>query len=215
MSTGKLSEEPMKEFRRTWSALVAALALLLSLMGRLQAHDLLSTKEMEHLKAQLEKVAGVYEDAALVQKYQLQKTVLVTGCNHGFLNHLFNFDCFAQRLGMKYLVVTMDASAESFLNSHTSMVTFPMLGSNDIGTESSEFRSKQFNLITARKKAAVHSIMQLGYDVLFSDTDVALLRDPFPYLRWKNVDYVHSLNYHCDEYVPFAFGPRPCIQHVV
>lgn len=179
-------------------ALVSVLFIELLLVT---GHNLLTQNEMELLKRQLDRVAGVFEDPVLVERYKLQKTVLITGCNHGFLNHLFNFDCFAQRLGMKYLVVTMDNLVESFLTNHTSMVTFPMLGSNDIGTESTEFRSKQFNLITARKKAAVHSIMLLGYDVLFSDTDVAMLRDPFPYLLWKNVDYVHSLNVICNEYV--------------
>ena len=32
---------------------------------------------------------------------------------------------------------------------------------------------------------------------MFTDTDVALVRDPFPYLLWDNVDYVHSLNAIC------------------
>lgn len=66
---------------------------------------------------------------------------------------------------------------------------------------STEFRSKQFNLITARKKEAVHDILMLGYDVLFSDTDVAVIRDPLPYMLRTNVDYVHSLNYMCTVYV--------------
>ena len=69
--------------------------------------------------------------------------------------------------------------------------------SSSVTSDSVTFRSKQFNLITARKKEAVHDILVLGYDVLFSDTDVAMLRDPLPYLLWKNVDYVHSLNAVC------------------
>jgi hypothetical protein len=72
-----------------------------------------------------------------------------------------------------------------------------MEGADEITTVAQEFRSKQFNIITARKKQAVLSIMKLGYDVLFSDTDVALVRDPLPYLFWQNVDYVHSLNAFC------------------
>lgn len=156
---------------------------------------LLTQAEVDKFRAQLDRVAGVYKDPVLANKYNLKKTVVITGCNHGFLNHLYNFDCFMRRLGMKYLVITMDSDAENVLANMTNFVTFPITGG--ISAKSTLFREKQFNLITARKKAAVHSIMQLGYDVLFSDTDVALLRDPFPYLLWRNVDYVHSLNGFC------------------
>jgi hypothetical protein len=158
----------------------------------------LRREEEVALRRQLAKVAGVYQDGALVNKYQLEKTVLVTGCNHGYLNHLFNFDCFAQRLAMKYLIITMDDRAESYIHANAPhLTTFPLLGKHDIGPAPTTFRTSQFNLITARKMAAVLAILQSGYDVLFSDTDVAIVRDPFPYLIWKHVDYVHSLNEHC------------------
>lgn len=174
------------------------LAILLCGLCFLRAKELLAPEEMGALRKKLQQVAGVFSDPTLVERYGLQHTVLVTGCNHGFLNHLYNFDCFAKRLGMKYLVITMDKAAEETLSKHHPQITtFPMTGSDEITSSATEFRSAQFNLITARKKAAVHSIMELGFDVLFSDTDVTMLRDPFPYLIWKNVDYVHSLNVHC------------------
>eukprot|EP00605_Chrysophyceae_sp_TOSAG23-4_P000317 GSChrysophyteH1.ASY1.ANO1.362.1 assembled CDS len=78
-----------------------------------------------------------------------------------------------------------------------------------IGGESATFRSAQFNLITARKKEAVHDVLTLGYDVLFSDTDVALVRDPFPYLLWNDVDYVHSLNQICERQDHWTFRGSP------
>ena len=53
-------------------------------------------------------------------------------------------------------------------------------------------------IITTRKKEAVFQVLMLHYDVLFSDTDVAIVRNPFPYLLWENVDYVHSLNCICE-----------------
>ena len=59
------------------------------------------------------------------------------------------------------------------------------------------FHTPQFHLITVLKKAGVLALLQLGYHVLFIDLDVALLRDPLPYLIWSNVDYVHSMNKIC------------------
>lgn len=146
----------------------------------------------------LEKTAGVYLDSSKVVG-DLKKTVLVTGCNHGFINQLLNFKCFADRLGFKFIVMAMDRKAHEYISKNTTMTSYFMTGGHGgqmTGT-AQKFRSADFNLITARKKEAVHSILKLGYNVIFSDTDVAMIRDPIPYMMWENVDYVHSLNYMC------------------
>ena len=172
----------------------------------------------EALRIQLEKVVGVYSNKSntvvkdmlnsqglsknrTLRDYldrTLRKTVLVTGCNHGFINHLHNFKCFADKLGMKFIVIAMDKLAYNYITHNTTMVAYQMVGGAvEITSHSQEFRTQQFNLITARKKEAVYGILSLGYHVLFSDTDVAMIRDPLPYMLWENVDYVHSLNYMC------------------
>lgn len=38
--------------------------------------------------------------------------------------------------------------------------------------------SKNFNLIGCRKMEAVGAALKLGYNVIFSDVDIAMLRDP-------------------------------------
>ena len=57
------------------------------------------------LSAILQRVAGVFKDKP---RKGMEKTILMTGCNHGFLNHLENFKCFADRLNMKFLVIALD-----------------------------------------------------------------------------------------------------------
>jgi hypothetical protein len=164
-------------------------------------HTIESIRNNHELIAKLEQVKGVYEDSSKSKQMGVENTVLITACNHGFLNHLYNFDCFMKRLKMKYLVFAMDKQAYDYLRTNTSINVYNMNQLGDSGGEVTAlpqlFRSKQFNIITAKKKEAVHDVMLLGYDVLFSDTDVALIRDPFPYMIWKNVDYVHSLNAMC------------------
>jgi hypothetical protein len=145
----------------------------------------------------LEQVAGIYRSPPPNAPKNLQKTVIVTACNYGFLNHLYNFDCFMRRLNYKYLVIAMDQKAYNYLKSNTSIVTHYMPSETEITTQPQEFRSKHFNIITSKKKEAVLNIMKLGYNVVFSDTDVAIIRDPMPYMVWDNVDYVHSLNAMC------------------
>lgn len=155
----------------------------------------IAATHQEELAQKLQIVRGIYEDPAVAKARGVENAVLVTACNFGFLNHLFNFDCFMRRLKMKYLVFAMDKRAYDYLKANT---TIHVVGTdNELTSSAQEFRSKHFNLITAKKKEIVHDIMTLGYDVLFSDTDVAILHDPIPYLVWKNVDYVHSLNAIC------------------
>ena len=41
---------------------------------------------------------------------------------------------------------------------------------------------------------AVYGALKLGYDVVFSDVDVIILKDPIEYLFYPSIDYVHSVN---------------------
>ena len=62
--------------------------------------------------AALDSAAGVYiqvpvnANEHLVK--QLNRTVLITAINSGYLEHLLNFDCFMKRLGLKYVVFSLD-----------------------------------------------------------------------------------------------------------
>jgi hypothetical protein len=115
--------------------------------------DLLNeTNNKEKLLTLLQKVAGVYNN--INKQKGLEKTVVITACNHGFINHLKNFKCFADRLDMKFLVFAMDNAAHNYITQNTNMISYNM-GKGAVGgvTEgSTTFRSKQFNLITAKKK---------------------------------------------------------------
>ena len=152
----------------------------------------------------LQKATGYYKDAAKSAALNLEKLVLVTGGNFGYLNHIHNFNCFVERLGLKYLVISMELHTHYYLQRH-GMISYYLdapqntsnAGDDSIHEQGSQFREKQFNLITNRKKKAVYDILALGYDVLFSDTDVIFRKDPLPYMLFKNVDYVHSLNMLC------------------
>lgn len=174
---------------------VVSVCLLLGIV--IGSSSIYGPTDKEELKRLLSEVAGIYKDP--VKAKPLKNAVLVTACNFGFVNHLHNFRCFAERLEMKFLVVAMDRLAYQYIKHNTTMNVVYMggTGAHEVTGLSQEFRSKQFNVITTRKKEAVHEIMSLGYDVLFSDTDVAMIRDPIPYMVRINVDYAHSLNYFC------------------
>ena len=140
----------------------------------------------------------------------LSRTVLVTSCNFGYVNHLKNFYCFAKRLGLKFVVISMDARTHEFVNGNLSSLSeekvvksFLWNKGNHTPEQSYNFRSKEFNIISNRKVEAALEVLRHGYNVLFADVDVALVRDPVHYLIWDNVDYAHSVNLRCPHgYVP-------------
>lgn len=148
----------------------------------------------------LERVSGVFKsfnNETRQLESSLRRTVLLTASNYGYLNHLMNFKCFMERLNMKFLVIALDKRTYLSLSEMGGFECL-LMSSTGVNEDSSDFRSHQFNLITTRKKEAVFQVLMLHYDVLFSDTDVAIVRNPFPYLLWENVDYVHSLNCICE-----------------
>lgn len=188
---------------------VLLLALLCAISSVLHVEAVVDRVD---LLKKLQIAAGIYSDPKRKDdtiKLGLEKTVLVTGCNYGFLNHLHNFKCFADRLGMKFLVISFDKGAHDYITSNTTMNSYLMAADSTgqaVTNVAQEFRSKQFNLITARKKEAVHDILALGYNVLFSDTDVAMVQDPIPLIVFQNVDYSHSVNVWCMiDQKPFNF----------
>jgi hypothetical protein len=112
------------------------------------------------------------------------------------------------RIALKTLVLSMDEKMHNYVQTRmnsssagSTFYSFYWTGEDTVREEATTFRSKQFHVITNRKKEGVVGIMELGYDAIFIDTDIALLRDPVPYLLWKNVDYVHSHNKICPQYV--------------
>lgn len=85
--------------------------------------------------------------------------------------------------------------------SKTNMTNYFWQGNSRAESESTRFRSRAFNVIVNRKKSATLAVMELGYNIIFADTDVVIVRDPIEYLVWKNVDYAHSVNKYCPMYV--------------
>lgn len=124
--------------------------------------------------------SGYYASPTKAEAHGMQRTVLVTGGNFGYLNHIHNFNCFAQRLQLKYLVISMELHTHYYLQKRGfySYYLDPSAAASSasnitevIEEQSSAFREQQFNFITNRKKKAVLEILRLGYNVIFSDTD--------------------------------------------
>lgn len=182
-----------------------------------QSTPLLQKQDHDNFLSVLKMASGMYVDLKSsnrtktnVNEAEINQTVIVTGCNYGYMNHLHNFKCFIDRLGLKVLVFAMDRKTHEYVQKHMSsdgnMYSYLMGDENEDGgpkgvvaEASTEFRSQQFHIITVRKKQSVLRVLEAGYNAIFIDPDVVMQRDPINYLFWENVDYVHSLNWICPQ----------------
>jgi len=146
-------------------------------------------------EAAINRTVGVYVNNERAKDLHLERTLIMTATNFGFLNHLQNFNCFLQRLGLKFLVVAFDEAAHEFISKETSMQS--VLWTRTVDKNAVNFGTHGFAVISELKYHAVLEAMKLGYDVIFSDTDVLFLQNPVPYLISQQVDYVHSFNNFC------------------
>ena len=142
----------------------------------------------------LRAAAGVYKHP---RSRSLKKTVLVTASNFGYLNHLMNFKCFADRLNLKFLVFAFDDRIYSFLEPRTDLNVVKFTHGTKVGSEATYYRSKDFNIMSNRKFEATLEVLKLGYDLIFADPDVVIIDDPVPHVIYPGIDYAHSINKFC------------------
>ena len=106
---------------------------------------------------------------------------IINRSNYGYLNMLYNFNCFASRLGLKYLVVALDKNIYTEIGWRK---TFNSIYSPSVGKlkldKNYSFRTPQFNYMSRKKLEASYKAMNLGFDVVFIDVDVVLVNDPIP-----------------------------------
>ena len=143
--------------------------------------------------------AGYYED--MKRNPTLAKTILIAGVNNGYKDFLHNFKCHTDRLGIKFLPISLDEGIYGYITNNNLFTTTYLMkdipGRDRVAAEPSGFGGKNFNLIGCRKMEAVAAALELGYDVVFSDVDIGFVQDPINYLFFPGIDYIHSTNKGC------------------
>eukprot|EP00898_Chlorokybus_atmophyticus_P001777 jgi/Chlat1/25/ChrspC230497S00735 len=130
-----------------------------------------------------QQVAGVYVDRHVPH---LARTVVLLSANMAYLDLLINWVCCMRRLheGIKFMVLTQDRQLHRHLRQNTTLISVDgtLLGVNSTSSYSN-LDTPDFIQITFMKLKAVHSLLELGYDVLFTDADICWLEDPLQYIR--------------------------------
>jgi hypothetical protein len=150
---------------------------------QLEKFDSSQLSKRSEFRGVVEQMAGYYTDEKRAP--ELKKTILMAGINYSYRDFYHNFKCFADRLGIKFLPVALDQQIYRYLHDVVKTPTFLMPdipGRDKVPTSASGFGGKPFNLIGCRKLEAVAGALTLGYNVIFSDVDIAVLSDPIDHL---------------------------------
>ncbi|CAJ1352918.1 unnamed protein product [Effrenium voratum] len=128
----------------------------------------------EPLAERLRRHAGIYEDKTKAP--ELKNVLLLTAANSGYLEMLVNWECFAKRLGLDWMVMSMDSKLHQHLGEDRS---FQATGQE--WEEAAAFNSKVgFKVISCNKIRTVLEILRsTNLDLVFSDGDNVFKSDPF------------------------------------
>lgn len=172
----------------------------------------LTDVEWMELRAAAQLAAGIYsnpkqldDQARRSGDLDLRKTVLLTSLNSGYFDVYQNWVCHVERLNLKYMVWAQESAAAvtitAFLlkaehrRAGTLFFSKTMSEHMPVGTAASRFGHKSFQKISSFKLLATHALMHAGYNVWLSDSDIAFIRDPWPWFRHDSLcDYVFQPN---------------------
>jgi len=177
---------------RSLLTLSIVFAFLSKLFGNLIAESDRSVEEI------IREAAGVYLDNTIAKRDGLEKTILITASNFGYMDMVQNLACFIKLHNLKMLFIAMDQKAyDSVPTNIPNIKRVVFLEGTEVGTDVYSFREGQFNDISFRKLKVVLSLLKHGYDVIFFDSDIAILENPVPLLVLKQFDYVFQQDHFC------------------
>ena len=111
------------------------------------------------------------------------KLLMLTFGNSGVADHLRNFCGFARRAGIAHVVGAVDVAAFRLLVAEgVPAYLTPLARERYVMDGSNSHSSSSWKRFASMRTGEVARLVDLGYDVLHSDTDIVWLRDPTPYL---------------------------------
>ena len=117
------------------------------------------------LTVRLRRHAGLYKDKSYAP--ELKNVLLLTASNSGYLEMLTNWECFATRLGLDWMVMAMNKELQTHLGERSFLAT------GQEWEKAEAFNSPVgFKVISCNKLRSVLDVMrETNLDIVFSDAD--------------------------------------------
>ncbi len=124
------------------------------------------------------------------------KTVIVTGVTYAYRDILMNFVCNLRRLGMydQLIIAAFDEETYRFGFRMGLPIFFYDSEFTHLRASEAAFGSEGFKSLTKLKSQIVLQILRLGYDAIWTDTDIVWYRNPLPLLAAMPSDLVLQSN---------------------
>ena len=143
---------------------------------------------------------GVPSLQDLLEAIPINEHILMTGVTFGYIDMLMNWVCMLRRLNMdyNYLVAAFDKDAfECLYLCGIPVFYFPgnaLKGERMSSNSAFEYGQQSFKETTKLKIASVKIILELGYNVLWCDSDVALVKDFRGVVTYTHYDMIVQSN---------------------
>jgi hypothetical protein len=120
--------------------------------------------------------------------------VLLTGGTFAYHEIIMSFVCNLRRLGMYDELVIAAFDDELFEFGQRMGLSVFRFDSNHISsapaTSALTFGTSEYKDMTKIKTRVVLAVLRLGFDVTWTDTDIAYFKNPLPYLNAMESDFV-------------------------
>jgi hypothetical protein len=143
---------------------------------------------------------GIPSLETLLHNIPRNEHVLMTGITFGYMEMLMNWICILRQLNMdhNFLIAAFDQKSFEYLYLQGLPVFFPSGNSHNnipMGSDSAhEYGQQSFKDTTKLKIASVKVILELGYDVLWSDSDIIFFKDFRNMFRMTQHDIIMQSN---------------------
>lgn len=141
--------------------------------------------------------SSVVKFPEIVLKVSHNHSVIVTGLNYGHRAMMMNWVCNMRMLGISnFLVIAFDEMLYLFalLQGFPCYLESSFLNQDKIEKTSAVYGTDEFKLFTKLKSKAVYRLLQHGFDVLWSDSDVVMFKNPLHYMSSFHTDIVIQSN---------------------
>jgi hypothetical protein len=151
----------------------------------------------------LKQAAGAYKSMtpSLTGPNNFSSTVIVTLCDQEYIAHLNNFQCFLDRIGLKFLVIYVDGEQHTPLSNQSYVQNMFVYHYQSAGSGSG---TRPIHATKNFQFQVIKSVIGRGYDVIFADVDTILVRDPVPIVSFRGIDVAYAVTAKCPMYVVFT-----------
>lgn len=131
------------------------------------------------------------------EKVAIDNTIIVTALNFGYLEMMMNWVCNMRRLHItNYVIAALDEDLYKYAFLRGLPVYFEdsIVSGRGLPLSDAAYGSDEFKELTKMKSRVVLQFLKLGYDTLWTDTDIVWFKNPIDHLRSLSVDLAIQSN---------------------